>query len=176
MNDADLLNDSGTTPTELSSPVRKISVLMCDIDFFKKINDTYGHLVGDRILVQVSEAIKLVCRSTDSVVRYGGEEFAVILPETAIDGACIAAEKIRKAVEMLKLDIEGKTLKVTISIGVSENTFSGETIKEILQRSDLSLYKAKENGRNNVIAWHQGCYFPVASDGSMKHDSLTSAS
>ncbi len=131
-----------------------LSLLMLDIDFFKKINDQYGHPVGDMVLFEVAKLIKKGCRLTDTVVRYGGEEFALILPDTNSAGAHIVAERIRKSVADMSLILaDGSCLKTAISIGVStRKTFSG-TAEDILIEADQALYKAKQNGRNQTVIY-----------------------
>ena len=143
-----------------------ISVLMCDIDHFKSINDTYGHLGGDEVLKAVAHEIRKGCRSTDRVVRYGGEEFAVILPDTPVEGACIVAEKIRRGVAGLVVSVEGREIRSTISIGGTERFAKGESLKSILSRADECLYKAKMGGRNrSIIARNDGIL-----EASAEHD------
>ena len=129
---------------------------MTDIDFFKSVNDTYGHAAGDLVLKTVSRIIKLQLRDYDIAGRYGGEEFAILLPFTKLEEAKMVAERLRKAVENKKIDISKintesseKNISVTISLGVAE--YSKEDSEEtLLQNADKALYKAKENGRNRV--------------------------
>ena len=120
------------------------SVLMLDIDHFKKINDTHGHQFGDTILKKVADIIRSSLRTMDVAGRYGGEEFFAILPEVQLNGAMIAAERIREGVENLKT--EDKKYDVTISIGAAE--YHGEDMQDIVKKVDQLLYKAKERGRN----------------------------
>lgn len=122
------------------------SILMIDIDHFKAINDTHGHLTGDEILKAVSNLLKANLRQTDIAGRYGGEEFLLILPETGLDEACLVAEKIRKSVEG---SVFIKNIKFSISIGVS--TYSGETASELAEKADKNLYQAKSSGRNRTV-------------------------
>lgn len=131
-----------------------LSLLMLDIDFFKKINDQHGHPMGDMVLFEVAKLIKKGCRVTDTVVRYGGEEFALILPDTNAGGAFIVAERIRQSVQEMSLVlVDGSHLKTTISIGVaSTKTFSGAA-EDILSEADQALYKAKQNGRNQTVIY-----------------------
>lgn len=126
-----------------------LSLLVIDIDFFKKFNDTYGHLVGDFVLRNVAKALKSVFRVCDVVARFGGEEFIVFCPETTKAQAKIAAERARVAVEKMTLEVaQGKTANVTISIGVSTLGEDGETVSELTKHADEALYLAKKNGRN----------------------------
>ncbi len=129
---------------------RDLSFLMIDIDHFKRVNDTYGHLIGDIVLREVAQCLKKQTRRSDFVGRYGGEEFLIILPETSLDKALILAEKLRKRVSELAVPAEGKVLKgTTISIGATEYE-DDPTIEEFINRSDKWLYTAKKGGRNQV--------------------------
>ncbi|HLC19129.1 MAG TPA: diguanylate cyclase [Thermodesulfobacteriota bacterium] len=128
----------------------RFSTFMIDVDNFKAFNDRYGHLAGDEILRRVSRSIREAVRSMDVVVRYGGEEFAVILPHTGKNDSCVIAERIRKGVEDLK---ETKGLFAhcpTISIGVSEFPLDASTIDELVNNADAAMYRAKRGGKNRV--------------------------
>ena len=129
----------------------KFSLIMIDIDYFKKFNDKFGHQAGDAVLKQVASILKKNTRISDYVCRYGGEEMAIILPNTAYEETLKNAERIRKAVEetpfKLSLTQEGQ---VTISLGISSYDGADETAQDIIKRADNALYKAKENGRNQV--------------------------
>ena len=131
----------------------KFSLIMIDIDYFKQFNDKYGHQAGDAVLKQVAQILKRNTRISDYVCRYGGEEMAIILPNTGFDETLNNAERIRKAVEetpfKLSLTQEGQ---VTISLGVSSYNGEEETAQDIIKRADNALYKAKENGRNQVAS------------------------
>ncbi len=129
---------------------RDLSLLMIDIDHFKKVNDTYGHLIGDVVLKEIAQTLQEQTRRSDFVGRYGGEEFLVILPETSLDKALILAEKLRRQVAELVIPADGQVLKdITISIGATEYE-DDPSIDEFINRSDKWLYAAKENGRNQV--------------------------
>ncbi|WP_293443971.1 diguanylate cyclase [Persephonella sp.] len=128
-----------------------VGVLMIDIDFFKQVNDQYGHSVGDAVLKKVASVIKNSVRQSDIVVRYGGEEFLVILIDVAQDESVKVAEKIRERVEKTTIATEGVTLKKTVSIGVSEFPIDGEKFWQCIKYADIALYKAKEAGRNKVV-------------------------
>lgn len=130
---------------------RNFSLIMIDIDFFKKFNDTYGHQSGDAVLRQVAHILKKNVRSSDIVCRYGGEEMAIILTHTGSEEALITAQKICHAVseQPLKL-VNGNEVKVTISLGVSTYPQNGESPAEMIKFADDCLYKAKEHGRNQV--------------------------
>lgn len=130
---------------------RNFSLIMIDIDFFKKFNDTYGHQSGDAVLRQVAHLLKKNVRSSDIVCRYGGEEMAIILTQTGQEEALITAQKICHAVseQPLKL-VNGNDVTVTISLGVSTYPQNGESTTEMIKFADDCLYKAKEHGRNQV--------------------------
>lgn len=130
------------------------ALLLMDIDHFKRFNDTHGHQVGDLVLQSVGETIAKQVRTCDLPARYGGEEFAVIMPHTPLDGAKIAAERIRRALEAMTVLAEGKPLKVTVSIGVTVIDHAGEKRAGILaiRRADDALYEAKAAGRNRIHA------------------------
>ena len=129
---------------------RELAILMIDIDRFKRVNDTYGHIVGDVVLKEVAATLKQQTRRSDFVGRYGGEEFLIVLPETGMAKAVILAEKLRKCVEELSITHNGQVLKgTTISIGVAEYE-NDPSVDAFIDRSDQWLYKAKEGGRNQV--------------------------
>lgn len=132
-----------------------LSAIMCDVDHFKLFNDRYGHASGDRCLQQIAVAMKgVLYRPSDLVVRYGGEEFALILPGTDKEGARYLGEKLREAVERLCIPNEGVSADacVTISVGVSSlDHFHSEGPGRLLKSADLALYQAKFNGRNQVV-------------------------
>jgi diguanylate cyclase (GGDEF)-like protein len=132
---------------------RPLSLIMCDIDFFKVYNDTYGHQSGDSCLSLVASAIASVpARPTDRACRYGGEEFVVILPETDLIGGLHVAEKIRTAVWERNVDHSGSKVaeRVTLSLGVATHTGQYKSTDELMKIADQALYLAKENGRNRV--------------------------
>lgn len=130
---------------------RKLSVLLCDIDHFKSVNDTYGHPVGDEVLRRVSKVLKLATRKIDVPARYGGEEFAVVLDATDEDGATKLADRIRQDVESMVIPSEKGSFKVTMSIGVATFPADGHDRGVLIENADQSLYYAKENGRNQVV-------------------------
>lgn len=125
----------------------QMSVLMIDIDYFKKVNDTYGHVFGDWVLVRVSEMIKEGLRGTDILARYGGEEFSVILPNTELKDATQIAERVRKHVASMR---NRKGGAVTVSIGVAEYQ-PGQSMVELIECADKCLYEAKRRGRDRVV-------------------------
>lgn len=125
------------------------SLAIVDIDFFKKINDNYGHLCGDFVLKEVAYLILDNFRKTDLVFRYGGEEFVIILTETDIEGARVSMERLRERVESNKFIYNSEPLSLTISCGIS-TTQNVESINEFIDNADKALYKAKQDGRNRV--------------------------
>lgn len=127
---------------------RPLSLMMIDIDNFKGINDTQGHRAGDEVLVGVAQTLKDTLRSVDVVGRYGGEEFVVILPETSLYAASIAAEKIRAGIEALSCG--KRAIRVTVSVGVAEHE-AGEAATSLVNRADALLYQAKRAGKNRVV-------------------------
>ena len=131
----------------------KLSCAMLDIDFFKRVNDTYGHDFGDKVLIAVAKACKNQLRKTDLLARFGGEEFCFLFPETDLNGAALIAERIRYAISILEFDSEKNRFSITVSIGVSNLLDSNDNMENMLKRSDVSLYKAKENGRDCVVIW-----------------------
>lgn len=132
-----------------------ISLLLIDIDHFKKINDTYGHPVGDLVLKGVSENIKKTMRNIDIPARYGGEEFAVILLGTDTKGALNMAERLRKTVMNTSFSADNAMFHVTVSIGISTYPEAGEKKEEFIERADKALYHAKRSGRNQSVLWNE---------------------
>jgi diguanylate cyclase (GGDEF)-like protein len=128
----------------------QVGIIMLDIDNFKQINDAYGHDIGDLILIKLAETIKKEIRKEDLFIRYGGEEFLLILLNSNLQNTYKVAEKIRKAIESLEIDIGEKHIKFTISLGVSEINRFDENIYDAIKRADINLYKAKKNGKNRV--------------------------
>lgn len=128
-----------------------ISILMLDLDFFKMVNDTHGHDVGDTVLKALAKILTQSVRNADLVIRYGGEEFLIILQDTAEQSADRVAEKIRAAVEAMKIQAGGTVLQKTISIGISDFPKDSETFWQAVKYADVALYRAKEEGRNRVV-------------------------
>jgi diguanylate cyclase (GGDEF)-like protein len=134
---------------------QKLSILLIDIDLFKTVNDSYGHLIGDQVLQTVAQSIKGVLRATDIAVRYGGDEIFVVLPSTDIEKAVDVAERIRKAIKLARVihTTEGNEqfVKITVSIGCTELLENDDPVS-FFERADTNLYKAKESGRDRVIS------------------------
>ena len=130
---------------------KDLSCAMMDIDFFKKINDTYGHDFGDKVLILVTKECKKGIRETDLLARFGGEEFCFLFPETDLRDAILTTERIRCALSKLVFNTEKNSFSVTASFGVSKLLDSNDNIKNLIKRSDGCLYKAKATGRNRVV-------------------------
>lgn len=129
---------------------RSLSMLMVDADHFKNVNDTYGHTVGDVVLSELACMLRDNARQQDTAARLGGEEFALLLPETDMEHALEAAERLRTQVADTAIEAEGNTVRITVSVGVSELALQGDTLSRLLKRADDALYDAKQNGRNHV--------------------------
>jgi diguanylate cyclase (GGDEF)-like protein len=130
--------------------IRPCSFLMIDIDHFKRVNDTYGHEMGDWVLKMVATTLASARRDPDVVARFGGEEFVIMLPETAAEAAAMVAERIRSLVFANSLAIGAENLTLSISVGVSEATAGSPSIEAMLRDADGALYEAKQAGRNRV--------------------------
>jgi diguanylate cyclase (GGDEF)-like protein len=129
-----------------------LALVAIDIDHFKKLNDTYGHAAGDAVLAAVGKALPLKCREGDVPARYGGEEFTLVLPGTDVPGSVVVAERVRRAVEALEIVYEGRTLRVTISVGVAAASGPAtQPYSALMARADAALYRAKHSGRNRVV-------------------------
>jgi diguanylate cyclase (GGDEF)-like protein len=126
-----------------------------DIDFFKKVNDAYGHPVGDEILKGVAEIIRETVRNIDIPARYGGEEFAAILLGANHEEARKIAERLRRAVMDKQFSIDGEDLKVTVSIGAATSPHDAETKEQIIEKADQALYYAKRTGRDRCVLWNE---------------------
>ncbi len=131
-----------------------LSLMLVDIDHFKKINDHYGHQAGDFVLRELAQTIKISVREADVVARYGGEEFAICLPETTVEKAKFSAERIRKAIEKKRFIYEGNKISVTVSIGIASFSKSPEdSVDKFITDADVALYISKESGRNCVTMY-----------------------
>lgn len=131
---------------------KKLSLIMLDLDHFKLLNDNYGHQCGDMVLIEVSALISSLLRVEDIFGRYGGEEFAIILPETGLEGAIELAQRICCRVAELLLTYKDQTIKVTISLGVAQLGIEESTYEALITQSDGALYQAKAQGRNQVCS------------------------
>ncbi|MCK9183157.1 MAG: GGDEF domain-containing protein [Fibrobacteraceae bacterium] len=134
-----------------------LAAFMVDIDHFKKINDTYGHLAGDQILMTVAQTLVEALRPSDMPVRFGGEEFTVFLPGTTPDNAAKIAERIRSSIEKKKIKLEsgGQEISITVSLGYAARE-DGDTVNSIIDKSDKALYYAKNTGRNRACQYVKG--------------------
>lgn len=140
-----------TEAIRFSRSQKPFSLLFADIDFFKKINDTYGHAAGDEVLIFVSNLLSAEKREVDQVGRWGGEEFLILLPETNIEGAVTHGNEIREMISAKPINYEGQEINITMSFGVSE--YSGNcTIEKTIDQADQRLYLAKNSGRNKVVS------------------------
>ncbi|WP_097459981.1 GGDEF domain-containing protein [Mangrovitalea sediminis] len=126
------------------------SVCILDIDFFKQVNDQYGHIAGDEVLKRVAEAVMNDLRNIDCFGRYGGEEFLLILPQTSLEGARIKAERVRQQIETLRFPSIDNAFRITVSIGVAEH-WPEEEPDNTINRADSALYEAKTQGRNRIV-------------------------
>jgi diguanylate cyclase (GGDEF)-like protein len=131
---------------------RPFSILVLDADHFKNINDTYGHYAGDLVLKSLSLVILEQKRTQDTYGRLGGEEFALLLPETILQQAKLVAERVQKSWSQTPCEVEGQIIHSTVSVGVAEANEQDQTFEDILRRADRMMYKAKEAGRNRVVA------------------------
>jgi two-component system cell cycle response regulator len=143
----------GTLVEQAAARSKPISVLVIDIDYFKAINDGYGHDAGDDVLREFALRIRKVIRNIDLACRYGGEEFVIVMPETDMAVATIVAERLRRriATEPFVIQQGARSLDVTISIGIAALSDAGDNAAAILKRADQALYRAKRDGRNRVV-------------------------
>lgn len=126
------------------------TLVVMDLDKFKLINDNFGHFIGDKVLVHFAQTIQTFLRKSDLIGRLGGEEFAIFLPDTDINAAFQIADKIREAVSCSRLEVDGKTVTYTVSLGIDSSLQTDNLIEELFKRADLKLYGAKDKGRNRV--------------------------
>jgi diguanylate cyclase (GGDEF)-like protein len=158
------LKDRNTIIEEILEEHMNLSLLMVDIDFFKKINDTHGHLTGDIVLKEIAQTLKKQVRGADSVYRYGGEEFVVLLTDTTRASAHEVAERINKAIHSSKFSIHDnkkEKIKATVSVGltsigakeIAKTRSINKTINKLIHQADKALYRAKESGRNKVVVY-----------------------
>jgi diguanylate cyclase (GGDEF)-like protein len=127
-----------------------LAFVLADIDHFKSINDQHGHSAGDAVLSAVSQALKLAVREQDSVARWGGEEFLILMPQATVEAARAVAERLRESVAAIEVPVDGQAIKVTMTFGVSAHRPS-EVVDTTIIRADMALYKGKQGGRNQVV-------------------------
>jgi diguanylate cyclase (GGDEF)-like protein len=132
---------------------RPLSMAIVDIDHFKRINDTYGHVVGDKVLKAVAETALKLLRECDYCFRFGGEEFVALMPQTSLDAAMAALERLRQGIEASEFYLYGHNVKLTVSAGVVSYTGGDERQERLLQEADQAMYAAKEGGRNRVVSF-----------------------
>lgn len=139
--------------TRCAEDGKPFCVIMIDVDLFKRINDTWGHVVGDQVLVQIAQTLANNIRPGDLLARYGGEEFALALPDTDLDEAFMVGERLRRAVEHLALPfMQGEAMPhLTISLGATRRHDDDPAIQAVIARADAALYRAKDGGRNRVV-------------------------
>ena len=130
-----------------------LTLIIWDIDHFKRINDAYGHKAGDKTLELVARLMLNNCRETDFIARYGGEEFVMLLPNVCAEQALIAAEKIRHVISQTDFNYNGESVELTISCGISDFKESDLQHDEVFNRADNALYQSKENGRNQCAVY-----------------------
>ncbi|QSQ25745.1 GGDEF domain-containing protein [Pyxidicoccus parkwayensis] len=130
---------------------RVLSMVLLDIDFFKKVNDTFGHLAGDSVLKQLASTVRTKIRREDVFARYGGEEFAILLPEVALGGTRQLAEKVRRLVEKQRFEFDKQHIPVTVSVGIATLEPQHREAGDLVRTADERLYEAKSSGRNRVV-------------------------
>ncbi len=133
-----------------------VAALMIDVDLFKSINDRHGHAVGDQVLQQVARALQSAARKDESISRLGGEEFLVVCHDTDAKAALLAAERLRKVVQALKISVVGVDIQTSVSIGVAIRESGMETADDVMRAADKALYAAKHAGRNRVGLFARG--------------------
>lgn len=131
---------------------QSFSFIMADIDHFKKVNDTYGHIVGDKVLQEVAKTITSQCRSIDLSARYGGEEFAIIVPDENEEKTLVLAERCRMEIEKVRLPVKRMCVHTTVSFGIAE-ALGLSSLESLIEHADEALYEAKQGGRNRVVRY-----------------------
>jgi two-component system cell cycle response regulator len=152
-----LREDLETLSAQVKRYGHSYCIMLCDVDFFKAYNDTYGHLAGDEVLKRVADVISENLRSGDMAYRYGGEEFLIVLPEQDLRSATVAAERLRRSVEELAIPHRARTLPeiVTVSMGLATLSAGEKSADDLLKAADAALYAAKEAGRNRVTTYEE---------------------
>lgn len=138
--------------TEFVNSNNPVTIIMADLDYFKAVNDRYGHPVGDQILVAVSDVIKKALRATDHAYRYGGEEFLIALGQVDIKQAIPIIERIRQEIEAVQIEVDSASISVTCSFGISMFQDWDFSYTEAISRADKALYMSKGNGKNQILA------------------------
>lgn len=139
----------------------QLSVIVIDADHYKRVNDTFGHQIGDLVLIKLVEICHGAIRKTDVFARYGGEEFVILMPETDSETARLIAERIRERVENTRLPVNGQVVQITISLGISTfNNIQELSFDSLLTQADRALYKSKRTGRNRVTVWAEEVLMP----------------
>lgn len=152
LNRVGIMSELGRRFAEFERYGSIFSVLMIDIDHFKRINDRFGHLAGDQVLRRIANIVRSALREVDRVGRYGGEEFLVVLPGTGLDSAINTAERIRLAIEQIPVRIERERVQVTVSIGAaSVEPVRPRSLEAMIEAADRAMYEAKRSGRNRVV-------------------------
>jgi diguanylate cyclase (GGDEF)-like protein len=141
--------------------MRPLTLMMLDIDHFKKVNDTYGHATGDRVLQALATVCLATKRDADIAARLGGEEFALLLPETTAGAAAQFAERLRQQIRDCAPVVEGEKLPITVSIGIAASSQTTAGVQPLLSNSDQALYEAKRAGRNRVVVWQPPAQVPL---------------
>jgi diguanylate cyclase (GGDEF)-like protein len=129
---------------------KKVSLLFIDVDGFKRINDTFGHLVGSQALAEMGQVFRRIVRETDVVARYGGDEFVIVLPETPLNGAMVIAERIRRKVEECEFVAQNLSIRLTVSLGVANCPKHTLTAEGLIKKADAAMYRAKELSKNSI--------------------------
>lgn len=149
------LDESLPRETEMAHRHKlSLSMLIVDLDHFKRINDSYGHAAGDCVLRVAAQRMKAALRTSDRLFRYGGEEFVLLLPATDMQGAAIVAERIRRALEEQRCECDGETIAITASVGVAQ-LGEGESRHTLFDQADKAVYRAKTLGRNQVVCYEE---------------------
>ncbi len=150
LNRRGFLEEASTEVQRFYRSGRTFSLVLGDVDHFKRFNDNYGHACGDYVLKRVSNILTERLRDVDRVARWGGEEFILLLPETDTEGAAVVAEKLREAVEQNLVAFDDQRLSITMTFGIAAFR-KGESLDACIARADTALYHGKENGRNKVM-------------------------
>jgi diguanylate cyclase (GGDEF)-like protein len=129
---------------------KKVSLLFIDIDGFKRVNDTFGHLVGSRALAELGQVLRSIVRETDVIGRYGGDEFVIVLPETPLNGALVIAERVRRKIEDYEFVAQDQNVRLTVSLGVANLPKHTLTAEGLIKKADAAMYRAKELSKNTI--------------------------